>query len=125
MSGGAGSQPPPNSKVSHNLESRRIALATGLRSHFLEWGHDDPSLDHTVRKCSVCNERCGALFDEDDVIRRFIHNGGGRRGDTFDRNQQSRILKQDVAPSQGRLNFRVRDVPGRHGSRKLSRGGRG
>lgn len=28
--------------------SRRVLLGTGLRYHLLEWGHDDPSLTHTV-----------------------------------------------------------------------------
>jgi pimeloyl-ACP methyl ester carboxylesterase len=28
--------------------SRRLSLATGLDYHLLEWGADDPSLDHTV-----------------------------------------------------------------------------
>ena len=29
-------------------QSRRMSLSTGLRYHFLEWGGDDPTLDHTV-----------------------------------------------------------------------------
>lgn len=31
-----------------NPVSRRIALSTGLRYHVLEWGADNPALDHTV-----------------------------------------------------------------------------
>ena len=29
-------------------QSRRISLSTGLRYHYLEWGGDDVTLDHTV-----------------------------------------------------------------------------
>src|SRR5205823_8726862 len=28
--------------------SRNVALSTGLRYHVLEWGADDPALDHTL-----------------------------------------------------------------------------
>lgn len=28
--------------------SRRVRLGTGLNYHLIEWGHDDPSLEHTV-----------------------------------------------------------------------------
>lgn len=42
------SAPAPYLKHMSNPVSRRIALSTGLQYHVLEWGADDPALDHTV-----------------------------------------------------------------------------